>query len=153
MRIVVCVKQVVDTEAEKKLVAPDWRIDRTVENILNPYDEYAVEAAIQLKEASDAEVIALCVGSEAAEDAVRKALAMGADEAVLVTDDALAGSDALGTARVLAAAIKPAGGRPGALRGDVHRRADGPGRAGTGRAPRAPGVHDGLAPRGRRRHC
>ncbi len=107
MRIVVCVKQVVDTEAEKKLVAGDWRIDRTVENILNPYDEYAVEAAIQLKEASDAEVVILCIGPEAAEDAVRKALAMGADEAVLVSDDALAGSDALGTARALAAALKP----------------------------------------------
>jgi electron transfer flavoprotein beta subunit len=107
MRIVVCVKQVVDTEAEKKLVAPEWRIDRTVENILNPYDEYAVEAAIQLKEASDAEVIALCIGPDEAEDAVRKALAMGADEAVLVTDDALAGSDALGTAMALAAVIKP----------------------------------------------
>jgi electron transfer flavoprotein beta subunit len=107
MRIVVCVKQVVDTEAEKKLLAGDWRIDRSVENILNPYDEYAVEAGMQLKEASDATLTVLCVGPEAAEDAVRKALAMGADEAILVTDDALAGSDAMGTARALAAAIKP----------------------------------------------
>lgn len=106
MEIVVCVKQVVDTEAEKKLLPPEWRLDReSVENVLNPYDEYAVEEAVRLKEAHGGEVTVLCVGPEAAQDAVRKALAMGADKAVMVTDSALAGSDTQGIARVLAGAL------------------------------------------------
>lgn len=106
MEIVVCVKQVVDTEAEKKLVPPDWRLDRqSVENVLNPYDEYAVEEAVRLKEAHGGEVTVLCVGPEAAQEAVRKALAMGADKAVMVTDAALAGSDTQGIAHALAAAL------------------------------------------------
>ena len=103
---VVCVKQVVDTEAEKRLRPGDWQLDRTVENILNPYDEYAVEAAIQLKEEFGGEVTVLCMGPEAAQDAVRKALAMGADKAVMVTDSALEGSDAQGTAYALSLALK-----------------------------------------------
>lgn len=106
MEIVVCVKQVVDTEAEKKLVPPDWRLDReSVENVLNPYDEYAVEEAVRLKEAHGGEVTILCAGPEAAQDAVRKALAMGADKAVMVTDAAFAGSDTQGIAYSLAAAL------------------------------------------------
>lgn len=106
MEIVVCVKQVVDTEAEKKLVPPDWHLDRqSVENVLNPYDEYAVEEAVRLKEAHGGEVTILCAGPEAAQDAVRKALAMGADKAVMVTDDAFAGSDTQGIAHGLAAAL------------------------------------------------
>jgi electron transfer flavoprotein beta subunit len=107
VKIVVCVKQVVDTEAEKHLVGEEWRLDReSVDNILNPYDEYSVEAAIQLKEALDAEVTILCMGPEAAEEAVRKSLAMGADQAVLVSDAALAGSDAEGTAYALAQVLR-----------------------------------------------
>ncbi len=107
LNVVVCVKQVVDTEAEKKLDPTSFRLDRvSVENILNPYDEYAVEAAIQLKEEHDCNVTILCMGPEAAQEAVRKALAMGADEAVMITDDALAGSDAQGTAYALAEALK-----------------------------------------------
>jgi electron transfer flavoprotein beta subunit len=106
LEIVVCVKQVVDTEAEKKLLPPEWRLDReSVENVLNPYDEYAVEEAVRLKEAHGGEVTVLCVGPDAAQDAVRKALAMGADKAVMVTDAALAGSDTQGIARVLAGAL------------------------------------------------
>jgi len=106
LQIVVCVKQVVDTEAEKKLLPPAWSLDRvSADNVLNPYDEYAVEEAVRLKEAHGGEVTVLCVGPEAAQDAVRKALAMGADQAVMVTDPALAGSDTQGTARVLAAAL------------------------------------------------
>jgi electron transfer flavoprotein beta subunit len=103
---VVCVKQVVDTEAEKRLQPGDWRLDRTVENILNPYDEYAVEAAIQLRESLGGEVTVLCMGPDTAEDAVRKALAMGVDKAVMVTDSALEGSDAQGTAYALSQALK-----------------------------------------------
>ncbi|MCZ7663883.1 MAG: electron transfer flavoprotein subunit beta/FixA family protein [Thermoleophilia bacterium] len=107
MNIVVCVKQVVDTEAEKRLDPTSWRLDRTVENILNPYDEYAVEEAVRLKEAHGGEITVLCMGPEEAAAAVRKALAMGADRAVMVTDPALAGSDTQGTAHALAEALKP----------------------------------------------
>ena len=106
MDIVVCVKQVVDTEAEKRLDPGTWCLDRSVNCILNPYDEYAVEEALLIKEAAGGEVPVLCLGPVDATDAVRKALAMGADDAVLVTDPALAGSDAQATAAVLAAAIR-----------------------------------------------
>ena len=106
MNITVCVKQVVDTEAEKRLDPTTWCLDRSVNSILNPYDEYAVEEALRIKEAEGGEVVVLCMGPDDATDAVRKALAMGADAATLVSDPALAGSDALGTATVLAAALK-----------------------------------------------
>jgi electron transfer flavoprotein beta subunit len=106
MDIVVCVKQVVDTEAEKKLDPSSWCLDRSVNCILNPYDEYAVEEALRIKEAVGGQVTVLCMGPDGATDAVRKALAMGADGAVLISDPALAGSDAQGTAIVLAAALK-----------------------------------------------
>jgi electron transfer flavoprotein beta subunit len=106
MNIAVCVKQVVDTEAEKKLDPSSWRLDRNVTCILNPYDEYAVEEALRIKEAHGGEVVAVCMGPQKAEDAVRKTLAMGADSAVLVTDDALAGSDVQGTAYALAEALR-----------------------------------------------
>ncbi len=106
MNIVVCIKQVPDTTAEKKL-DKDLRLDRTsVENIINPFDEYAVEEALRLKEAQGGEVTVLSMGPESALDAIRKALAMGADKGAQVTDPALAGSDALATAYVLAQAIK-----------------------------------------------
>ncbi len=106
MKIAVCVKQVIDTEAEKKLDSSSWRLDRNVTCILNPYDEYAVEEALRIKEAHGGEVVVVCMGPEKAEDAVRKALAMGADSAVLVTDPALAGSDSQATAYALAEALK-----------------------------------------------
>jgi electron transfer flavoprotein beta subunit len=106
VNIVVCVKQVVDTEAEKRLDPDSWRLDRSVDSILNPYDEYAVEEALLLKEAHEGEVTVLCMGPEEADEAIRKALAMGADSAVLVSDDALAGSDVQGTAYALAEALK-----------------------------------------------
>jgi electron transfer flavoprotein beta subunit len=104
--IVVCVKQVPDTTAEMKLDA-DLRLDRkSVESILNPQDEYAVEEALRIKEKLGATVTALCIGPESAKETLRKAIAMGAEKAVLVTDPALAGSDIVATARVLAAAIR-----------------------------------------------
>ena len=106
MKIVVCVKQVVDTEAEKRLDPDSWRLDRSVDSILNPYDEYAVEEALLLKEAHEGEVTVLCMGPEEADEAIRKALAMGADSAVLVSDAALAGSCVQGTAYALAEALK-----------------------------------------------
>ena len=106
MNIAVCVKQVIDTEAEKKLDPSSWRLDRNVNCILNPYDEYAVEEALRIKEAHGGQVVVVCMGPEKATDAVRKALAMGADTGVLVSDEALAGSDAQGTSYALAEALK-----------------------------------------------
>ena len=106
VNIVVCVKQVVDTEAEKRLDPDSWRLDRSVDSVLNPYDEYAVEEALLLKEANEGEVTVLCMGPEEADEAIRKALAMGADSAVLVSDAALAGSDVQGTAYALAEALR-----------------------------------------------
>jgi len=106
MNIAVCVKQVIDTEAEKKLDPSSWRLDRNVNFILNPYDEYAVEEALRIKEAHGGQVVVVCMGPEKATDAVRKALAMGADTGVLVSDEALAGSDAQGTSYALAEALK-----------------------------------------------
>jgi electron transfer flavoprotein beta subunit len=106
MKIAVCVKQVIDTEAEKKLDPTTWCVDRSVTSILNPYDEYAVEEALRIKEAHGGEVVAVCMGPDKAEEAVRKALAMGADSAVMVSDPALAGSDAQATAYTLAEALK-----------------------------------------------
>ncbi len=108
MNIVVCVKRVPDTAAEKKLDPSDFTLDRdSVESIMNPVDEYAVEEALKLKEQHGGEVTILTVGPEGAEKAaVRKALALGADKGVLVTDDALRGADTLATATVLSAAIQ-----------------------------------------------
>lgn len=106
MNIVVCVKQVPDTTAEKRFDA-DFRLDRKgVENVLNPQDEYAVEEALRIKEKTGASVTALCVGPDSAKETLRKAIAMGVEKAVLVSDPALVGSDVIATARVLAAAIK-----------------------------------------------
>ena len=107
MNIVVCVKRVPDTAAETKLDPQDFTLDRdSVEAILNPVDEYGVEEALKIKEAQGGEVTILTMGPEGAEKAaVRKALALGADKGVLVTDDAIHGSDAMATAYVLALAL------------------------------------------------
>jgi electron transfer flavoprotein beta subunit len=113
MNIVVCVKYVPDATADQKF-EDDLTVDRAaVPGLLSELDEYAVEQSLQVKEKSEdsesVEVIALCVGPEAAVDAVRKALQMGADKGVHVVDDAVAGSDAPATSRVLAAAIEKIG--------------------------------------------
>ncbi len=106
MRIVVCVKHVPDVQSERGFVA--GRVDRS-EGTLNELDENAVEAALRLVEADGGEVVALAVGPEDADDAVRRALQMGAHRAVRVTDEAIAGSDVFGTALVLAAAVRRLG--------------------------------------------
>ncbi|MGV8966541.1 MAG: electron transfer flavoprotein subunit beta/FixA family protein [Cellulomonas sp.] len=105
MRILTCVKFVPDT-AEEVEFAPDHTIGRPASgSLLSELDEYAVEQALQLRDAMPgSSVSVLTVGPEQAEGALRKALQMGADDAYLVTDDAIAGSDVFGTARVLAAA-------------------------------------------------
>jgi electron transfer flavoprotein beta subunit len=107
VKILVTVKRVPDTAAEKRLDPEDKTLDReSVETIMNPVDEYAVEEALRLKETAGGEVVVLCMGPTSALPAVRKALSMGPDAAVHVHDDALHGSDAFNTATVLAAAIR-----------------------------------------------
>lgn len=105
--IVVLVKQVPDTYSERKLKDDDFTLDReSADAVLDEINENAVEAALQLKEADGSRnVIVLSVGPERATEALRKALSLGCDEAILVTDEALAGSDALGTAWTLSNAL------------------------------------------------
>ncbi|HEX9890421.1 MAG TPA: electron transfer flavoprotein subunit beta/FixA family protein [Nitriliruptorales bacterium] len=107
MKIVVPVKRVPDTAGEKKLDPNDKTSDReSVEAVLNPMDEWSIETALQLKEAGKAdEITVLCVGPESAQATVRKALSYGLDGAIQITDQAVAGSDALGIARVIAKAL------------------------------------------------
>jgi electron transfer flavoprotein beta subunit len=107
MNIVVLVKQVPDTWAERKLNEGDKTLDRaSVDVVMNEIDEYAVEEALRLKEAQGGEVTILTMGPERATETIRKALSMGADKAVHVVDDALKGSDALQTSVALAKAIE-----------------------------------------------
>jgi electron transfer flavoprotein beta subunit len=106
VKIVVCIKQVPATGADKRYT-DDLRLDRTsVEAIINPLDEYAIEQALRLADAGGADSVTyLSMGPEQASEALRRALAMGGDEAVLVSDPALAGADEWATAKVLAAAL------------------------------------------------
>ena len=108
MKIAVCVKQVPDSAA--KLVAIDGKANwGDSPLIINPWDEYAVEAALQQAEAHNGTVIALTIGGEGSKEALKHALAMGCAEAILVSDEALAQIDSQVTSRVLAAAIKKIG--------------------------------------------
>ncbi len=102
MKIVACIKQTFDTEA-KIVVGGDGQIsDEGVNMIVNPYDEYAVEEAIQTKEKDGGEVVVVTVGGDKAQEALRYCLAMGADRAVLINDPVLAGVDSYGVSVVLA---------------------------------------------------
>jgi electron transfer flavoprotein beta subunit len=106
MNIVVLVKQVPDTWAERRLSDSDKTLDRdSVDAVINEIDEYAVEEGLRLKEAQGGTVTVLTMGPARATETIRKALSMGADKAVHVTDDALAGSDAIQTAEAVAAAL------------------------------------------------
>ncbi|HLL67202.1 MAG TPA: electron transfer flavoprotein subunit beta/FixA family protein [Micromonosporaceae bacterium] len=106
MKIVVLVKQVPDSGTERTLRADDHTVDRaTASNVINEMDEYAIEEALRIKEAQGGEVVVLTMGPERATDSIRKALSMGPDAAVHVLDDALRGSCAVATSRVLAAAV------------------------------------------------
>jgi electron transfer flavoprotein beta subunit len=106
MNIVVLVKQVPDTEAERKLNPADNTVDRaSVDPVINYIDEFAIEEGLQLKESQGGEVTIMTVGPERATESIRKALSMGADKAVHVTDEALHGSDATQTAKVIAKAL------------------------------------------------
>ncbi|GAB1471455.1 electron transfer flavoprotein subunit beta/FixA family protein [Chloroflexota bacterium] len=109
MKIIACIKQVPDSEAKVKAEGGQvsWG-DAPL--VINPFDEYAVEGALQQKEANDGSTVtALCVGPESAKEALKHALAMGADEAILVSDAALAELDTVGAAKILAAAIQKIG--------------------------------------------
>jgi electron transfer flavoprotein beta subunit len=106
MNIVVLVKQVPDTEGDRKLSAADNTVDRaSVDAVINYIDEFAIEEGLRLKEAHGGEVTILTVGPERATESIRKALSMGADKAVHVSDEALHGSDAIATAKVIAKAL------------------------------------------------
>ncbi|AHI00827.1 electron transfer flavoprotein subunit beta/FixA family protein [Kutzneria viridogrisea] len=106
MNIVVLVKQVPDTYSERKLADADHTLDRdSADAVLDEINERAVEEALQLQATHGGEVTVVCVGPDRATDAIRKALSMGADKAVHVSDAALHGSDAIATAKVLAKAV------------------------------------------------
>ena len=106
MKIAVCAKNVPEATAQRRLDPETKRLDRSAEGTLNQFDVHAVEEALKLKEASgDAEVVIVSLGPERALEAMRKALAMGADRLVLVSDEGAAGSDLVATSRALAAAL------------------------------------------------
>jgi electron transfer flavoprotein beta subunit len=110
MNVVVCVKQVPDPNSVGQLDPSTHNLRREgVEVVLDPGDEFGIEAGLQLAEAHGGQVTVVSMGPEKALDAIRKALAMGAAKGVLISDPSLAGSDALTTARVLAAAIRREG--------------------------------------------
>ncbi len=108
MKIAVCVKEVPDTTAEKKIDPSTLRLSRDAgDRMLNAFDLNAVEQALRLKEAAgDGEVVLISMGPSRALESLRKGLAMGADRAVLVSDDAAAGSDLVATSYVLAQALE-----------------------------------------------
>jgi electron transfer flavoprotein beta subunit len=109
VKLVACVKTTPDTTATIKVEngKPTWG-DAAL--VINPWDEFAVEAALQLKEANGGTVTAISVGGEESRVALKHALAMGADDALLISDPALAGIDPQGVAHLLAAAIQKLGG-------------------------------------------
>ena len=106
MNIVVCVKQVPDTTAKKELDERYLLNRADLDSVINPFDEYAIEEALRLKEVHGGEVTILTMGPPSAEDMMRRALAMGADRGVLVTDPTLVGTDLWGTACVLSQALR-----------------------------------------------
>jgi electron transfer flavoprotein beta subunit len=109
MRIVVCVKQVPDTWAEKRLDAQTRTLEReSVDGVMNELDEYAVEEALRIAEGLNdgSTVTVLSMGPEKATETIRKALSMGVDDAIHLVDDALRGSDAVSTSYAMAQALR-----------------------------------------------
>jgi electron transfer flavoprotein beta subunit len=105
MKIAVCVKQV--PEGSRRIDPATKRLDRSGEGALNPFDANAVEEALRLKDAGgEAEVVLVSLGPAKAQDALRKALAMGADRSALVTDEGAVGSDLVATSYALAKALE-----------------------------------------------
>src|SRR5262245_30855361 len=108
MNVIVCIKRVPSTDTKVKVSADGKVIDPTgVEYIMNPYDEFAVEEAIRVKEKAGAgEVTVLSIGPTEAQKEIRNCLAMGADKGILLKDDQLAGRDAYAISTMLAEQIK-----------------------------------------------
>jgi electron transfer flavoprotein beta subunit len=107
MKIAVCAKYVPEATAARRIDPQTKRLDRSGEGVLNPFDVNAVEEALKLRDAgADAEVVIVSLGPERALEAMRRALAMGADRLVLVADEAAVGSDLVATSRILAAALE-----------------------------------------------
>jgi electron transfer flavoprotein beta subunit len=107
MKIAVCAKYVPEATAARRIDPSTKRLDRAGEGVLNPFDANAVEEALKLRDGSgEGEVVIVSLGPGKALEAMRRALAMGADRVVLVSDEAAAGSDLVATARVLAAALE-----------------------------------------------
>jgi electron transfer flavoprotein beta subunit len=107
VKIAVCVKHV--PEQARKIDPETKRLDRSGEGAINPFDSHAVEEGLKIKEARGGEVTIVSMGPSGAKDSVRKALAMGADSALLITDDSAAGSDLVATTNALAAALEQEG--------------------------------------------
>ena len=106
MRIIVCIKQVPDTAEVRINPETNTLIRDGVPSIINPYDTHAIEAGLQIREKAGGSVTVLTMGPPQAEEALKEAISMGADEAVLLTDRAFAGSDTWATAYTLAKAIE-----------------------------------------------
>lgn len=106
MNIVVCLKQVPDTTVVKIDPVKGTLIRDGVPSIINPEDKHALEAALQIKEKNGAHITVISMGPPQAKEALREALCMGSDEAILLTDRAFSGADTLATSKTLAAAIK-----------------------------------------------
>ena len=106
MQVVVLAKYVPEPQGVPKLGSDNRLVREGVEGALDPGDEYGLEAGLQLAQAAGGEVTVVSMGPEVAMAAIRRALSMGADRGVLITDDTLCGADALATARVLAAAVR-----------------------------------------------
>jgi electron transfer flavoprotein beta subunit len=107
VKIAVCMKEVPDASAPRRLDPSTHRLDRSVEGALNDFDTHALEEALRVKDGdADTEVVVVSMGPERAAESLRKALAMGADRLLLVSDEGAAGSDLLATAAVLAKALE-----------------------------------------------
>jgi len=106
MNIIVCLKQVPDTTSVKIDPRTNTLVRQGIKNIVNPLDTYALEEAVRLREKHGGKVTALSMGPPQAEEMLREAVSLGADEAVLLSDRAFAGADTWATARTLAAAVK-----------------------------------------------
>jgi len=105
LNIAVCVKEVPSATSARRLDPGTNRLDRSGDSELNPFDVHALEEAVRIREAGAdvSEIVAVCMGPQSAARPLAKALALGADRAVLLTDDSLAGSDIAGTALALSA--------------------------------------------------
>jgi electron transfer flavoprotein beta subunit len=106
VKIVVCVKEVPDASAPKRIDPQTFRLDRSVPGALNEFDTHALEEGLRVKESGEGEVVALLMGPEKAADSLRKALAIGADRAVHLVDETLSGSDLVATSKALAKALE-----------------------------------------------